>query len=227
MKLLRRFTAAWSLVAVCGVCSAWAQTQMQAQTRPPETTKPQPERTTQVRGQEVIVQDLVMGPEATALWKQIQQILEEPDIRDFGKIIPMFDLRITQPIDAVDWRKPGSAKRSDITSSNLMITGGVYDIVTIDRGPNSKKRILSFGLKFDIHKFCLTKPEIQQHYIVLTEAESAGVHSPQFLWSDKTGTEHNFPLANKSGAFRVAGSGCIMEFYKYQELETTQEEIKK
>jgi hypothetical protein len=199
---------------------------MPAQARPPEATQPQPERTMQVRGQEVIVQDLVMGPEATALWKKIQQLIEEPDIRDFGKLISMFDLRITQPIDAVDWRKPGSAKRSDITSSNLMITGGVYDIVTIDRGPNQKKRILSFGLKFDIHKFCLTKPEIQRRYTVLTGAESAGVHSPQFLWSDKTGTEHNFPLVNKSGAFSVAASGCVTEFHKLQQLEIPQEPIK-
>jgi hypothetical protein len=226
MRQLRRFTAVMLAVAACGVCNAWAQIQMQAPTRPPEATKPQPERTIQVRGQEVIIQDLVMGPEATALWKKIQQLIEEPDIRDFGKLIPMFDLRITQPIDAVDWRKPGGARRSDITSTNLMITSGVYDVLTTVTGPNTKKRTLSFGLKFDIRKFCLTKPEVQRHYTVWTEAESAGVHSPQFLWTDKTGTEHDFPLANKKGAFSVAGSGCITEFHKYQEVEIPQEEIK-
>lgn len=213
-------------VAACGLFSACSQTQVLASAKPGETTKPQPERTTQVRGQEVIVQDLVMGPEATALWKTILLVLKEPDIKDFGKLMQMFDLRITQPVDAVDWRKPENSKRTDVTSANPMITGGVYSALKIERGPDSK-RILSFGLKFDIHKFCLTKSEVQRHYAVLTQSESAGVHSPQFLWSDKTGTEHNFPLANKSGAFSIAASGCITEFFKYQQLEVAQEEVKK
>lgn len=217
-------TTKWTMFLVIGFCTViHAQPLPQNQLTSPSATNNKAERTRLVRGQAVVVQELVMGPEATELWRKIQQLIVEPELKDLSKLMQTFDLKITEPMDLVDWTKSGSVHRRDITSSKRLVTKGRYGM--FDETKTRNRRILYLDFEFDISQFCLTKPEIQRLYA--TGWESAPVHSPQFLWDDKTGTDHSFPLSNAKASFRVSAGGCITEYGATQILENTNEGITK
>lgn len=213
-------TIKWMLLLVVGFCELLnAQPLTQVPTQPQQVTASKAERTMLVRGQEAIVQELIMGPEATVLWRKIQRLIAAPEIKDLSKLIDIFNLKITEPIDLIDWRKPGSAHRNDIASTSWFIASGSYGV--FDQTATLKRKVLYLELKFNINDFCLTKQEIQRQYE--TGWEVAAFHSPQYFWNDKTGADHGFPLTNAKASFRVSAGGCITEYTANQILENTNE----
>lgn len=208
------------LVLASGICiAANAQPLTSSQTQPLQVPALESERTILIRGQEGVVQNLTMGPEATVLWRKIQQLIAAPEIKDLRRLIEIFNLKITEPIDLIDWRKAGSAHRNDIASTSRLIARGKYGV--FDQTANLNRKVLYFEMKFNISDFCLTKQEIQRQYV--TGWEVAAFHSPQYFWNDKTGAEHGFPLTNTKASFRVSAGGCITEFTANQILENINE----
>ena len=183
-----------------------------------------PERVIQVRGEEAIVQNLVMGPEATQLWRRIQTLISDPDIRDMDKLIKLFDLQPLEKPKNFDWRDPkveyGSG--AEYKNSTHLIENARFGI-GLSSGNYPKQKFLTFRLNFNRMNFCLSKQEIQRLYP--TGGEIAGAHSEHVMWPDKTGRDHGFPIVTVGGGgFRIAASGCATDFSMSQTIQILEKE---
>lgn len=177
-----------------------------------------PAKTIQVRGKTALVQELIMSPEAYALWQKIQQIIENPELKDFAKLVETFELHIKEPVDAVHWETMRTGLRTDIRGKGHvpMIKGGRYLISGIHPPPNIRR--ISFEMQFDTTVFCLSKREIQR--VFKTGFESAPTHSPNWHFQDHTGYRHVFALAGqRSGGFGMLPNGCVSDFGISQNLQ--------
>lgn len=163
-----------------------------------------------VRGQESIVAEINMGPQATTLWKKIQAVIAEPDLTDFSTLVRVFDLQITRPVDAVDWRKSEIQIRHDIRgagSSNL-ISSGRYGVgISSDE---QRQKFVLFELELDVKEICLSKLEIQRVYGKGIDTWPTDQTNSATL--DQTGYRHGFGLSPRPGGFVIAASGCATKF---------------
>jgi len=188
-----------------------------AQDIPPQGAETRPARITLIRGKESYVQDLNLGPEGTALWKQIQAQIRDPELRDFSKVVQRFNLHTSLPLDDVDPRRAGVQVRQDIRGPGHppLIRAGSYGVfVATDE---ARTRFVSLRLELDIAEVCLTKPEIQRVYgkgVDTAPGLGAGLHLP-----DQTGRSHGTGLLPPlKGAFDFAASGCTKQFSMIQVL---------
>jgi hypothetical protein len=183
-----------------------------------------PERVIQVRGEEAIVQNLVMGPEATQLWRRIQTLIASPDIRDIDKLVRLFELQLNEKSKPLDWRDPKVAYGSgaEYSDKSSLIEKARFGI-GLSSGPYPKSRFLTFSLKFDLNNFCLSKQEIQRIYP--TGDEVTGTHFEHVMWPDKTGRDHGFPITSGGrGGFRITASGCTINFSVSQTIQIIEKE---
>lgn len=163
-----------------------------------------------------IVQDLVMGPEATLLWIRIQRLIDEPQLGDLSKVLVLLDLQVTLPMDEVDRNKPGAQFRNDLRDKRGLIKSARYGI-GISSGPYPKRRYFILNLSFDSALICLSKQEIQR--VFSTQFEQNPVHSPYVMWPDKAGTAHSFNLAGSNIWFQIAASGCATDLGMNRDFE--------
>jgi len=119
----------------------------------------------QVRGKESIVEELNMGPDATELWRKIQYLVAHLDeIQDFSKLVKLFDLTITDPIDTVSPRKPGVQRRYDIKGGR---DSYLFESIGYGIGQNSidkNKRGIGFTLDFYLNGICISNSEVRRVY---------------------------------------------------------------
>jgi hypothetical protein len=189
------------------------------------TPKPNPAKIIQVRSKPALVQELTMGPEGYELWTKIQELIEQPDLKDFARLVTHFDLQTKEPLDAVNWQFMHAGRRDDIKGKqhNPMIKAGRYGVGGLYPAP--KTRQIFFEMTFDINQFCLSKQEIQRLYP--TGWESAPTHSPNWGSQQNIGFYHGFGLKGRAGGFGISASGCAVEFSISQNLEEMKQEQSK
>jgi hypothetical protein len=176
-----------------------------------------PQRVSQVRGNDSIVQELNIGPVATEFWKKIQNLAADlTQIQDFSKLIALFELTVTDPVDSVSPRLPGVQQRNDIKGNpNPRILRQVG--YGISRDPyNKRERVVKFILAFDLNQICLGSGEIRRVYgdgIVAIEGHSP---KPEYFYKQTAGLR--FSEAYGANAqeirraplvFTYANSGCL------------------
>ena len=163
---------------------------------------------TNVRGIDSVIEEVNLGPEGTLLWRSIQALIMNPELKDFSKLVDLFYLIVEKPIDAVSWKESESNFRNDIVGRRKLITGGRYG-VGISSDKESKKFIV-FSIRFDLHRVCLSKLEIQRVY-----GKGLDIHptdAPNTLLQDQTGYSHGLSIAPNPGGFDIAPSGCAVGF---------------
>lgn len=216
MKQLLRNTKELSRIA--GAMSAIAWLSGTALAQEPKTEPTTPAKTIQIRGKTALVQELVMAPEAYELWQKIQQMIENPELKEFSRLVETFELQIKEPVDAVHWETMRTGLRTDIRGKGHvpMIKAGRYSIGGVHPPPNIRR--IRFEMQFDTTVFCLSKREIQRLY--KTGFESAPTHSPNWFFQDHTGYSHGFGLiGEKGGGFGVSPNGCASDFVISQNLQ--------
>lgn len=191
----------------------------------------EPERIQLVRGQPAIVQTLVMGPEATQLWRQLQTLIEQPElIKDFPRLVALMEISTQLPMDAVDWKKRERQNREDLRfKHHWLVESARYGVSSLyPAATYPKRRDLEFDMRFNIQNICLSKQEVQRLYS--TGWETGEVHSSD-LWDNKIGARHGSIVHAKDsgygGAFSFSASGCAISFGIIKNLEIITEENKK
>ena len=207
--------------AACDLLSGAAMAQSAIpNTRAPDYQRAtgEPARVRFVRNTPSIVQDLVMGPEATLFWSRLQKLINKPPLENLSEVLDVLDLQVTLPMEEVDRRKPNSQWRNDLKDSAGLIKNARYGI-GIGSPPFPKERFFALYFNFNTELICLSKQEIQR--VFSTEFEQAGVHSVQVMWPDKTGTAHGFHIVDPRGSsFQIAASGCATTFSVRKVFET-------
>ncbi|WP_211474931.1 hypothetical protein [Collimonas humicola] len=170
-----------------------------------------PENIVQVRGKESVVQELNMGPDATELWHKLQHLVANlDDIQDFSKLVKLFNLTITDPVDAVSAKKPGFQGRNDI--KNYMMKQVGYGITPDFQDKN--KRVVKFSVYLYLDNICISSSEVRRVYGKGVIGIPTGVS--QYLYSDTTGLRFSEAYGKQTPQGRNAplifsymSSGCL------------------
>jgi hypothetical protein len=204
------------------VCQSWMPSVLaQAVLSEPKV----PARNAEIRGQEVIVQDLIMGIEATQLWKKIQTLLAMDSIKDFAKLAEMFELVPNKPIEEMTLSQVDSMRQGMMRSKNWLIKSANYSLThtPVTAGSKEYEYRLHFDITLDPANICITKQEVERLYSFAWEMSPT--HTPPY--QNKTGWPHVVQLTNRQGGFNVFASGCVRTIGKSQALDAVEMEQNK
>ncbi|WP_345817710.1 hypothetical protein AAGS40_30390 (plasmid) [Paraburkholderia sp. PREW-6R] len=172
------------------------------------------DRIVQVRGQDAVAEELVMGPKQTEFWFKLRSLIDHPEwINDFSRIVKLFDLTITDPVDVISADTPGFKARFDAKDEHFFAMSSTqYGI-----GPDIKGdgRVLSFEIDIHTEEICITDREVRRIYGrgVVGVASHWGV--PPALAQDPTGVLYSVGYRSEGLISRApismsyAPSGCV------------------
>jgi len=173
-----------------------------------------PEKVVLVRGQDSIVQELNIGPEATTLWREIQKFVASgADITEFSKLVAQFQLRVQNPINEIGPTESQPHFRRDFSGWSGMISGGEYGVgVSSDAGV---KKFVTFSIELDNSKICISESEVKRVYGYTFP--SLPTHLSYAHAKDPTGVPHGlgYKVASSPNAgfgFNINKSGCVKSF---------------
>lgn len=184
------------------------------------------EKVVEVRGKESVVQELNMGPDATDLWRKIQQLIATPKvIADFSKLVSILNLSITDPIDSVSPAKPGLQWRYDakIEPYRYMVERISYSILNDNYDINGRAAVLV--LFFSSEGSCITSSEVRRVYgggsigtsVHSRYRPSSGPDTAGLMFSESY-KEQSSPIERAELIFNYRYNGCVREITVSQRI---------
>ncbi|WP_042586018.1 hypothetical protein [Burkholderia sp. MSHR3999] len=158
-----------------------------------------------------------MGPEQTEFWLKLRSLIDHPEwIEDFSRIVKLFGLTITEPMDAITIDTPGIKSRHDARDLRYFsIKTLSYRIAPDDYEKNL--RVLRLQMQLNLDQICITDQAVRRIYgHGYTQVPSHGEVMPG-LQADPTGVlyfgayggEQNKP-GRAPWSIVYLASGCAM-----------------
>lgn len=216
LRLWRMFVCIATLV--CNVAPAY-----------PEGMIPQAvDKVVQVRGHDSIVEELNMGPISTEYWRKLQALIAHPEwLEDFPKIVDLFGLTITDPVDAVDVKSQEIRSRFDIKDERYgNMTSITYGVTKDHYDENS--RVIRFTFVLDANNICITNSEVRAIYGRGSVGVMAHWDIPPEVKADPIGFRFSEAygkpiekIRRSPVAFAYSPSGCLWQVSLQRPVETS------
>ncbi|SAL00392.1 hypothetical protein [Caballeronia ptereochthonis] len=128
----------------------------------PVTNAGDSEAVVQVLGRDSIVEQLNMGPNATAFWRDLQAFMSHLEmLEDFSKIAHLFGFTVKDRLDLIIPTTPVPAYRSDISDGKYQVAQNIEYRVLSD-GRTDKVRIIKLTMTLDVNRICLSALEVRR-----------------------------------------------------------------
>lgn len=138
-------------------------------------------------------------------------------LENFQKLVELFDLKLSEPLDVVNPKLPKVQWRSDITDKTGFIESGDFSVSISSRELKNFKRGLV--IRFNQNLICLTAPELARYFgktpLIFAQATHQKIF-PNSVYENPVGYPHSMlyerPDKGVKIYFRISPSGCAKEF---------------